>query len=60
MDTRAYLNRQVDHYASEDALQYNLDMEYKRNRERYVFLKWAQYAFDNLRVFPPGATRTRL
>ncbi len=46
---------QVDHYASEDALQYNLDMEYKRNRERYVFLKWAQYAFDTLRVFPPGA-----
>ncbi len=46
---------QVDHYASKDALGFNLDMEYKRNKERYAFLKWAQHAFENLRVFPPGA-----
>ncbi|HIP60691.1 MAG TPA: aconitate hydratase, partial [Campylobacterales bacterium] len=30
-------------------------MEYKRNAERYMLLKWSQKAFDNIRVFPPGA-----
>ncbi|MEM2550030.1 MAG: aconitase family protein, partial [Nitrososphaerota archaeon] len=37
-----------------DAYRYNIEVEYKRNRERYIFLKWAQSAFDNLRVIPPG------
>ena len=32
----------------------NLDMEFKRNRERYQFLKWGQQAFKTFRVVPPG------
>jgi aconitate hydratase len=32
----------------------NVDREYERNMERYVFLKWGQSAFDNFRVVPPG------
>ncbi len=31
-----------------------MDEEYKQNQERYQFLKWAQKAFDNFRVVPPG------
>ena len=46
---------QVDYFASKDALSQNLAMEYQRNKERYALLKWAQEAFDNIRVFPPGA-----
>src|SRR5690606_17689330 len=34
--------------------QFNKDMEMHRNRERYEFLRWGQYAFDNFRVVPPG------
>ncbi|MEM4422948.1 aconitate hydratase AcnA [Pyrobaculum sp.] len=45
---------QVDFWGSREALRLNLDFEIKRNRERYRFLKWAQQAFKNLRVFPPG------
>jgi aconitate hydratase len=45
---------QVDSWASRDALRLNLELEIRRNRERYRFLKWAQQAFKNLRVFPPG------
>ncbi|ABP50211.1 MULTISPECIES: aconitate hydratase AcnA [Pyrobaculum] len=45
---------QVDFWGSREALRLNLDLEIKRNRERYRFLKWAQQAFKNLRVFPPG------
>lgn len=45
---------QVDHWASPQALSLNLRLEIERNRERYVFLKWAQRAFRNLRIFPPG------
>nr|CAD56499.1 aconitase [Thermoproteus tenax Kra 1] len=45
---------QVDHWASPQALSLNIRLEIERNRERYVFLKWAQSAFKNLRVFPPG------
>jgi aconitate hydratase len=44
---------QVDHYGSAQALQLNGDLEYHRNRERYVFLRWGQNAFDNFRVVPP-------
>ncbi|WP_295422171.1 aconitate hydratase AcnA [Sulfurovum sp.] len=46
---------QVDFYGSKDALSQNLTMEYQRNKERYALLKWSQKAFDNMRVFPPGA-----
>lgn len=45
---------QVDYFASGDALQKNLLMEFKRNGERYSFLKWGQQAFRNFRVVPPG------
>jgi len=46
---------QVDYFGSKDALGQNLKMEYGRNEERYALLKWSQKAFDNIRVFPPGA-----
>ena len=46
---------QVDYFGSKDALQQNLNMEFKRNRERYEFIKWGERAFNNFRVFPPGA-----
>ena len=39
--------------ASADAFQLNADLEYHRNRERYVFLRWGQTAFRNFRVVPP-------
>ncbi|GGG49250.1 aconitate hydratase AcnA [Bizionia arctica] len=45
---------QVDYFASDYAYQQNMEMEYKRNKERYTFLKWAQKSFDNFRVVPPG------
>ena len=45
---------QVDFYGSANALQLNLDMEFKRNRERYQFLKWGQQAFETFGVVPPG------
>ncbi len=44
---------QVDHFARPDALKLNADVEYARNRERYVFLRWGQTAFRNFRVVPP-------
>src|SRR5688500_3104724 len=44
---------QVDHYASANAFQLNADLEFSRNRERYVFLRWGQNALDNFRVVPP-------
>ena len=45
---------QIDFWASPEALRRNLELEIQRNRERYRFLKWAQQAFKNLTVFPPG------
>ncbi|MFM8229584.1 MAG: aconitase family protein, partial [Chthoniobacterales bacterium] len=45
---------QVDFFGSADALRLNLDMEFKRNRERYQFLKWGQQAFKTFGVVPPG------
>jgi aconitate hydratase len=44
---------QVDHFGSADALQLNGELEYHRNRERYVFLRWGQTALNNFRVVPP-------
>ncbi len=45
---------QVDQFASEGALQGNIDIEFERNIERYQFLKWGQKAFQNFRVVPPS------
>ncbi|MHC1590873.1 MAG: aconitate hydratase AcnA, partial [Candidatus Helarchaeales archaeon] len=45
---------QVDHYGTILALKYNEKKEFERNRERYTFLRWAQQAFDNFKVVPPG------
>jgi aconitate hydratase len=44
---------QVDHFGGADSLKLNADLEYYRNRERYVFLRWGQTAFRNFRVVPP-------
>ncbi len=44
----------VDAFATKDALQKNVDIEFHRNGERYQFLRWGQNAFDNFRVVPPG------
>jgi len=44
---------QVDHFGAADSLQLNTELEYHRNRERYVFLRWGQKAFRNFRVVPP-------
>ena len=45
---------QVDFFGSADAYVRNVEREYQRNRERYMFLRWGQQAFDNFRVVPPG------
>ena len=45
---------QVDRFGSNDALELNVDLEFKRNRERYEFLRWGQNAFDNFRAVPPN------
>ena len=45
---------QVDRFGSDDAYAANLEWEYRRNRERYALLNWAQQAFDEFRVVPPG------
>ncbi len=44
----------VDSFGSPSALQRNAELEFDRNHERFRFLKWAQNAFDNFRVVPPG------
>lgn len=44
---------QVDYYGVPNAVELNRDKEFERNGERYRFLKWAQKAFDNLRIVPP-------
>ena len=44
----------IDEYGTPRAFQANVDREYERNMERYVFLKWGQNAFNNFRVVPPG------
>ncbi len=45
---------QVDRFGNTDAYAANLEWEYRRNRERYALLNWAQQAFDEFRVVPPG------
>jgi aconitate hydratase len=45
---------QVDEYGAAGALDANTLLEFHRNRERYVFLKWGQTAFRNFSAVPPG------
>ncbi|HEY1240902.1 MAG TPA: aconitate hydratase AcnA [Bryobacteraceae bacterium] len=44
---------QVDHFGSHDSFQLNALLEFQRNKERYVLLRWGQTAFQNFRVVPP-------
>src|SRR5690349_19527497 len=45
---------QVDAFASRVAFARNVELEFERNRERYLFLRWGQTAFDGFKVVPPG------
>src|SRR4051812_21317540 len=45
---------QVDFFGSSNSLQQNMELEFKRNRERYQLLKWGQQAFQTFGVVPPG------
>ncbi|MCC6612213.1 MAG: aconitate hydratase AcnA [Anaerolineae bacterium] len=45
---------QVDRFASSQAIVFNANIEFERNRERYEFLHWGQKAFDNFHVVPPA------
>lgn len=44
----------VDHFGTDQAFEKNVNLEFDRNQERYQLLKWAQTAFRNFRVVPPG------
>ncbi|HTM07378.1 MAG TPA: aconitate hydratase AcnA [Verrucomicrobiae bacterium] len=44
---------QVDSFGSAEAFHFNSKIEYERNVERYVFLRWGAKAFSNFRVVPP-------
>ena len=44
----------VDHYGTKQALDLNMKLEFKRNEERYAFMKWGMQAFDTFGVVPPG------
>ena len=45
---------QVDYFGVPTAFQLNVEREFERNQERYIFLRWAQKAFDNFTLVPPG------
>ena len=45
---------QVDRWGTGDSFAFNVEREYERNGERYQLLRWAQTAFRDLRVVPPG------
>jgi aconitate hydratase len=45
----------ADVFGRPDALERNVELEYRRNGERYKFLRWGQQAFERLKVVPPGA-----
>ncbi len=45
---------QIDEYRGAGAFAHNLELEFERNRERYLFLRWGQQAFQKLTVLPPG------
>lgn len=44
----------VDEFATQSAFGENVEIEMKRNHERYLFLRWGQKAFNRFRVVPPG------
>ena len=44
----------IDHYGNRKALDLNMKLEFKRNQERYEFMKWGMQAFDTFGVVPPG------
>ncbi|MCL7747381.1 aconitate hydratase AcnA [Halalkalibacter alkaliphilus] len=45
---------QVDKAGTTDSLDFNMNLEFQRNEERYQFLSWAKKAFDNYRAVPPA------
>jgi aconitate hydratase len=45
---------QVDEYGRADSLKHNNEIEFNRNGERYMFLRWGQTAFSNFKVVPPN------
>ncbi len=45
---------QVDRFGTDDSYAFNVEREYERNGERYQLLRWAQTAFRNMRIVPPG------
>ncbi len=45
---------QIDHFGTTLAFQFNVQQEQARNRERYLLLRWAQQAFQNFQLVPPG------
>jgi aconitate hydratase len=45
---------QVDEYGAADSLEHNNEIEFQRNGERYMFLRWGQTAFSNFKVVPPN------
>jgi aconitate hydratase len=45
---------QVDAFASPQAMETNIELDYSRNSERYAFLRWGQTAFKNFKVVPPN------
>ncbi len=45
---------QVDYNGTPDAFRQNMEIEFKRNRQRYQFLKWGTQAFHGFNVIPPG------
>src|SRR5215475_7142937 len=45
---------QVDEYGTQAAFLINTELEFERNKERYLFLRWGQDGFKNFRVVPPG------
>src|SRR5947207_2843180 len=45
---------QIDDVGKKDALDLNMKLEFKRNEERYQFMKWGMQAFDTFKVVPPG------
>src|SRR6059058_1077901 len=45
---------QVDAFASRMAFERNVELEFERNHERYLFLRWGQNALSGLKVVPPG------
>ncbi|HTO43803.1 MAG TPA: aconitate hydratase AcnA [Burkholderiales bacterium] len=45
---------QIDYHGNSNALDLNMKIEFKRNEERYQFLKWGMQAFDTFKVVPPG------